>query len=185
MQDLGAAFDPVLLAALRSLPPRMRAVLVLRFLEDRSEAQTAAELGCSIGMVKSTSSRGVSRLRMLLEREAVARPLGAVLVVDPHAFLEPRERTAVAARRGWGLRPGRDVRGNVLSTAIHAPALVNSTRCAALEQPHHPDAEALAAVEEGVAEWVLPSVWWKDEGGRRRAPPIDRPDRSCASAPAR
>ncbi len=73
-QDLGAAFDPVLLRALRSLPPRMRAVLVLRYLEDRSEAQTAADLGCSIGTVKSTSSRGVSRLRALLEAARTGEP---------------------------------------------------------------------------------------------------------------
>lgn len=52
-----------LLAALAQPPPRQRAVLVLRFFEDRTEAQTAELLGCSIGNVKSTSARGLARLR--------------------------------------------------------------------------------------------------------------------------
>jgi RNA polymerase sigma-70 factor (sigma-E family) len=59
-------FDPRLLAALWSLPPRARATVVLRFVEDRSEAETAAILGCSVGTVKSTSSRGLARLREAL-----------------------------------------------------------------------------------------------------------------------
>lgn len=58
--------DDVLLAALRSLPPQMRAAVALRYLEDRSEAETAHLLGCSIGTVKSSTSRGVARLRIAL-----------------------------------------------------------------------------------------------------------------------
>jgi len=46
-----------------ALPPRMRATLVLRFYEDLTEAQTAAELGCSVGSVKSQTSRALDRLR--------------------------------------------------------------------------------------------------------------------------
>jgi DNA-directed RNA polymerase specialized sigma24 family protein len=53
--------------ALASLPPRQRAVLVLRYFEDLSEAQTAQTLGCSLGTVKSTASRGLARLRETLE----------------------------------------------------------------------------------------------------------------------
>jgi len=53
-------------AALDALPPRMRAVIVLRYYEDLSEADTAAALGCSTGSVKSQASRGLARLRVEL-----------------------------------------------------------------------------------------------------------------------
>lgn len=53
------------LTALEALPPRMRAVIVLRFYEDLTEADTAAALGCSTGSVKGQSSRGLARLRNL------------------------------------------------------------------------------------------------------------------------
>jgi RNA polymerase sigma-70 factor (sigma-E family) len=50
-------------AALATLPPRQRAVLVLRYFEQLSEAETAEVLGCSLGTVKSSASRGLQRLR--------------------------------------------------------------------------------------------------------------------------
>jgi RNA polymerase sigma-70 factor (sigma-E family) len=53
--------------ALHQLPPRMRAVLVLRFFDDMSEADVAKALRCSTGTVKSQTSRGLARLRQLLE----------------------------------------------------------------------------------------------------------------------
>jgi RNA polymerase sigma factor (sigma-70 family) len=45
------------------LPPRQRAVLVLRYFEQLSEAETAEALGCSVGTVKSATARGLVRLR--------------------------------------------------------------------------------------------------------------------------
>lgn len=54
------------LAALGQLPPRMRSIVVLRYWEDLSVDDTAALLGCSTGTVKSGSSRGLARLRVLL-----------------------------------------------------------------------------------------------------------------------
>jgi RNA polymerase sigma-70 factor (sigma-E family) len=50
-------------AALARLSPRQRAVVALRYVEDLSEEQVAALLGCAVGTVKSTSSKALARLR--------------------------------------------------------------------------------------------------------------------------
>jgi RNA polymerase sigma-70 factor (sigma-E family) len=56
----------VVLSALATLPPRARAVVVLRYWEDLSVEQVADLLGCSEGNVKSQSSRALDKLRPLL-----------------------------------------------------------------------------------------------------------------------
>ena len=61
-------------AALGRLAPRQRAVLVLRFFEDLTEAQTADVLGCPVGTVKSTCSRALDRLRGDLRCEMTIEP---------------------------------------------------------------------------------------------------------------
>ena len=59
----GIAMRQALVQALGQLAPRQRAALVLRFWEQLNEAETAEALGCSIGTVKSSTSRGLARLR--------------------------------------------------------------------------------------------------------------------------
>ena len=58
-------------AALRQVPPRQRAVLVLRFLEGLSVEETAEALGCRTGTVKSQSARGLNTLRAVLAAEDI------------------------------------------------------------------------------------------------------------------
>lgn len=69
----GTVERTMLLAALGKLPRRMRAVLVLRYWEDLSEAETAEILGCAPGTVKSQASRGLARLRDVLHEREEAR----------------------------------------------------------------------------------------------------------------
>lgn len=55
-----------MLRALTTLPPRQRAVVVLRFYDDLAEADIAAVLGVTLGTVKSQLSRALDRLRPLV-----------------------------------------------------------------------------------------------------------------------
>ncbi|MCY1139584.1 SigE family RNA polymerase sigma factor [Actinoplanes sp. Pm04-4] len=57
------AIRSAVLAALRDLPARQRAAVVLRYLDDLPVHEVAAALGCSEGTVKSNAARGLDRLR--------------------------------------------------------------------------------------------------------------------------
>ncbi|MFX0539353.1 SigE family RNA polymerase sigma factor [Ornithinimicrobium sp. Y1847] len=59
----GRARDAEVREALRHLPQRQRAALVLRYFEDLTEAQTAEVMGVAVGTVKSLSHQGMARLR--------------------------------------------------------------------------------------------------------------------------
>ena len=59
-----------LIEALATLPPKPRAIVVLRYWEDMSVDQVAAQLGCSAGNVKSQSARALVKLRSLLHPDA-------------------------------------------------------------------------------------------------------------------
>jgi len=69
--------DAAVFSALAELPPRMRAAVVLRHLNDASVAETAEALGCSEGTVKSQTARGLDHLRERLAdlRRATGGPI--------------------------------------------------------------------------------------------------------------
>jgi RNA polymerase sigma-70 factor (sigma-E family) len=59
----GVGERSALLTALAELPPRQRAVVVLRYVEDMTDAQVGALLGCSAGTVRSQVARALAKLR--------------------------------------------------------------------------------------------------------------------------
>ena len=81
----GDAFDEadrraVVASALAGLTRGQRAVIVLRYFDDLTEAQTAAALGCSVGTVKSQHSRALAVLRT---SEPLAELVGLIEEVTP------------------------------------------------------------------------------------------------------
>ena len=66
------ADQDLLWRALAQLPAGQRAVLVLRYYEDLSEAQTAAVLGCSVGSVKTQASRALGKMRGIVGQQGGA-----------------------------------------------------------------------------------------------------------------
>ena len=82
MEDLPERADPSaqhededeeLRRALRELPARMRATVVLRYFEDLSEQRTAELMGCSASTVNTQTARGLERLRASLAPPAAVR----------------------------------------------------------------------------------------------------------------
>ena len=70
--------------ALATLTARQRAVVVLRYYDDLTEAQAADVLGVSVGTVKSQSHKALARLREHLGSDAVAHdPGGHLLRIQP------------------------------------------------------------------------------------------------------
>lgn len=77
-----------LIEALRALPPRPRAVVVLRYYDDLSERETAAVLGCSVSAVKSATVRGLAALRASFDADEPATPSLSRTTGEDHALRE-------------------------------------------------------------------------------------------------
>lgn len=79
----GAADVLAVLDAVRSLPPRQREAVVLRYYADLSEAEIAQALGCAPGTVKSQLSKARTALASALSAElATAAPVGELTPSD-------------------------------------------------------------------------------------------------------
>ncbi|MFB4289421.1 SigE family RNA polymerase sigma factor [Nonomuraea sp. ATR24] len=76
----------VLRQALMRLTPKQRAVIVLRFYEDRTERDVAGLMGCSVGTVKSQTHHALARLRALAPELASRLPV----LDDPADMREAR-----------------------------------------------------------------------------------------------
>ncbi|MEV6816605.1 SigE family RNA polymerase sigma factor [Micromonospora sp. NPDC051296] len=108
----------VLWRHLRALPARQRAVLVLRYYEDMSEAQTAALLDISPGTVKSQTSRALSTLRRRLGAdEAFALP-GAEAVASGQLATRRGGRAAAGAPTPGRPRPALGGRAGGAPTGV-------------------------------------------------------------------
>lgn len=92
----------------RALPARQRAVLVLRFYEDLSEAQTAELLDISLGTVKSQTARALANLRRQLGSETAAAPPQRSAPPIPASSPPPAPATALSASEtgAAGMRTG-------------------------------------------------------------------------------
>src|ERR687893_715868 len=103
----GVAERDRMTTALAELPPRMRAVLVLRYAEDLSEAATAELMGCAVSTVRSQTVRGLAKLRAALGTTATITVLEAAPGLLGRAGAWPAPPPPVLAGPVGARPPGR------------------------------------------------------------------------------
>ncbi|WP_166388567.1 SigE family RNA polymerase sigma factor [Catellatospora methionotrophica] len=108
----------------KALPARQRAVLVLRFYEDMSEAQTAAMLQISPGTVKSQTSRALGTLRQRLAAEGITGRLPSAQAAEPAV---PKQRAGRVVKELLDLPVG-EVILTAEPTPVTAPAVPSPRR---------------------------------------------------------
>jgi RNA polymerase sigma-70 factor (sigma-E family) len=125
-----------LVRLLLRLPPHQRAVIMLRYWEQWSEAETAEVLGCSTGAVKSAASKGLHRLRDLT-RGGPSGPIASGERMQPRSgqagqsgsgedgATEPGQQSGIAPARATGAgqrqRPGIARRHALIGLAREKP----------------------------------------------------------------
>ncbi|MGW4502553.1 SigE family RNA polymerase sigma factor [Micromonospora sp. NPDC004336] len=122
---------------LSALPTRQRAVLVLRYYEDMSEAQTAALLGISPGTVKSQTSRALGTLRRRMGAEAALDlPAGVDRSPDrPRSTPTGRPASAAVGRSADAGRPVPADAGRPVSAGTGRPGPADAGRPPAYGAP--------------------------------------------------
>lgn len=168
--DTAADRDEVV-RALLTLTPRQRRVVVLRYLVGLSEAEVAADLGVSVGTVKSTASRGLERLRAVLapapdatgaatDGEGVAARLrdgaGAPVGAAPARAADVVARAGAVRRRRRALATGALAVVAVVGAVLGAGALGRSAPPpATADWPVYGSPTALAEAADLVVEGTV------------------------------